>query len=125
MISEQIKELRKLSERYTVGGHRHVGYKLKQAADTIEFLSRRQQEAKKMNYDAFNIIEKMTEEIENCYGGETELTKRARECLDRKGYSSRWIPCEDRLPENNDNVLVCWGGDNVSVGYFVSGGAGG
>jgi hypothetical protein len=36
-----------------------------------------------------------------------------------------WIPCSERLPENKDNVLVCWGGKNVSVGYFVSGGLGG
>lgn len=37
----------------------------------------------------------------------------------------KWIPCSERLPENKDDVLVCWGENNVSVGYFVSGGAGG
>lgn len=36
-----------------------------------------------------------------------------------------WISCSERLPKNKDNVLVCWGGKNVSVGYFVSGGLGG
>lgn len=36
-----------------------------------------------------------------------------------------WIPCSERLPGNKDDVLVCWGGNNISVGYYVSGGAGG
>lgn len=39
MPNEQVKELRKLSEPYTTCGHRNVGDKLKQAADTIESLS--------------------------------------------------------------------------------------
>lgn len=46
MISEQVKELRKLSEGYIAGGHRHVGDKLKQAADTIVALSARLEESK-------------------------------------------------------------------------------
>lgn len=37
----------------------------------------------------------------------------------------RWIPCSERLPENKDNVLVRWGANNISIGYFVDGGAGG
>ena len=39
MISEQVKELRELSEAYTACGHRFVGDKLREAADTIETLS--------------------------------------------------------------------------------------
>lgn len=39
MIGKQVKELRKLSEAYTAGGHKNVGNKLRQAADTIESLS--------------------------------------------------------------------------------------
>lgn len=46
MISEQIKELRELSDAYTAGEHRNVGDKLKQAADTIEFLSAKPEETK-------------------------------------------------------------------------------
>lgn len=46
MISEQIKELRELSDAYTAGGHRNVGDKLKQAADTIESLSAKLEETK-------------------------------------------------------------------------------
>lgn len=38
---------------------------------------------------------------------------------------SGWIACEDRLPENRKDVLVFWGGGNISVGYFVYGGSGG
>lgn len=38
-INEQIKELRDLSEGYTAGGHKDVGNKLREAADTIETLS--------------------------------------------------------------------------------------
>lgn len=46
MISEQVKELRKLSEAYTACGHKNVGDKLKQAADTIESLSAKLEEPK-------------------------------------------------------------------------------
>lgn len=42
MISEQVKELRKLSEAYTACGHKNVGNKLRQAADTIESLYKKQ-----------------------------------------------------------------------------------
>lgn len=46
MISKQVKELRKLSEAYTAGGHKNVGNKLRQAADTIESLSAKLEEPK-------------------------------------------------------------------------------
>lgn len=105
-ISRQVRELENLSEGYTAGGHRHVGDKLREAADAIESLYERLQKAEKFDYDAFNIIEKMVEEIENCYGRETELTKRARQCLDRRGYGGWWISCEDRLPKDHVKVLV-------------------
>lgn len=45
-ISEQIKELRELSDAYTAGGHKNVGDKLKQAADTIESLHVKLEEQK-------------------------------------------------------------------------------
>ena len=41
-ISRQVKELRKLSEAYTACGHKNVGNKLRQAADTIESLYKKQ-----------------------------------------------------------------------------------
>ena len=46
------------------------------------------------------LIEEMAEELENCYGRETELTKRVREHLNQP-ESDNWIPCSDgkNLPE--------------------------
>lgn len=39
MISEQVKELKNLSDAYITGGYKNVGNKLRDAADTIEALS--------------------------------------------------------------------------------------
>lgn len=38
-IGRQIEDLRNLSEGYTAGGHKNLGNKLKEAADTIDVLS--------------------------------------------------------------------------------------
>lgn len=38
-INKQIEDLRNLSDGYTAGGHRNLGNKLKEAADTIDDLS--------------------------------------------------------------------------------------
>ncbi len=38
-ISEQIENLRNLSDGYIIGGHKNIGNKLKEAADTIDVLS--------------------------------------------------------------------------------------
>lgn len=56
-------------------------------------------------------------------GDMIEVVKLSHDVSDK--HSNGWIPCSERLPENKDDVLVCWGGNNVSVGYFVRGGAGG
>lgn len=53
------------------------------------------------------LIEAMAEEIENCYGRETELSERARDYLDKTDYDGGWIPCSERFPEKNVPVL-CW-----------------
>lgn len=72
MINEQIKELRKFAKywEYSVPP-KLVTQIFCEAANTIEKLYERVNESN-------NIIEKMAEEIENCYGRETELTEEAR-----------------------------------------------
>lgn len=75
-ISEQVRELRDLADISGVYGQMII----QQAANTIEILSAKL-EASCMKQDALHIIEEMTEEIENCYGKQTELTERARNYL--------------------------------------------
>lgn len=38
-VSEQVEDLRNLSDGYTAGGYMNIGNKLKEAADTIDDLS--------------------------------------------------------------------------------------
>ena len=46
--------------------------------------------------DEKKLIEEVAEEIENCYGRETELSKKAREYLSQP-KNGGWIPCSERL----------------------------
>lgn len=55
--------------------------------------------------DVNELIEEMAEEIENLYGRETELSRRAREYLERH-QADGWIPCSERSPEEHDSVFV-------------------
>lgn len=50
-ISEQIEDLRNLSDGYMLGGYRNIGNKLKEAADTIESLSEKLQATNTMKSD--------------------------------------------------------------------------
>lgn len=77
MISEQVKELRIYSGVSLYARQAKAIELLKQAADTIESLSAKLQAAN-------GIIEAMAEEIENCYGRETELTERAMEYINNQ-----------------------------------------
>lgn len=69
-VSEQAAELRKIAG-WQEDRNAYVQKVLLQAADTLEDLS-----AKLAKQSS--LVEKMAEEIENCYGRETELTEEAR-----------------------------------------------
>lgn len=74
-ISEQVKELRKMSQQYPVNIDIDLFERtLNQAADTIESLSAKLQ------------VANMEQSAADCGGG--------------------WIPCKERLPEEDVNVLV-------------------
>ena len=59
------------------------------------------------------LIEAMAEEIENCYGRETELSEKAREYLERSAEDcgGGWISCRDRLPEKDGFYLATIDGE--------------
>lgn len=77
MIEQQLNKIRKVANCVYLATDKEVAgdiaSTLNQAADTIETLSAKM--------EGKELIEEMAEEIENCYGRETELTKRAREYL--------------------------------------------
>lgn len=88
MISEQVKELKKVSEWYKESNN-YLQKVLLQAADTIESLSAKlakesMERSSKYYEEEKKLIEEMAEEIENCYGRETELTERAREYINNQ-----------------------------------------
>ena len=80
-------------------------------------------------------LEKILEEIEELRGqvgsectSEDHYIKRAWEhCLDRVEYIIRkymndgWIPVEERLPDNNENVLVTTDMGLIASGYIAHG----
>lgn len=78
-ISEQVKQIRQYVKDYRHPLHNQgveiygTDKILEQAADTIESLY--------VKLEGKKLIEEMAEEIENCYGRETELTKKARNYL--------------------------------------------
>lgn len=81
------------------------------AIDTIESLSAKvaaanMERSERYYGSADKLIEEMAEEIENCYGRETELSQRAREYLSEVNYNGGWIACEERLPEEPYGCLV-------------------
>ena len=93
MISQLVERLKKYAEQYDFLplGREIRGTKelLRQAADTIETLSARLQAVNMERSSDYyegerKLIDEMAEEIENCYGRETELSKRAREYLSKK-----------------------------------------
>lgn len=67
--------------------------------------------------DEKKLIEEMAEEIENCYGRETELSKKAREYLSQP-KNGGWIPCSERLPEEKGWYLVYAKNQRPFVAYF-------
>ena len=123
MLSEQVKELREMSirQRNNAKVSEKVFFEienaLSQAADTIEALSAKLaaniERSDRYYGEEKKLIEEMTEEIENCYGRETELSERAREYLAKTDYGGGWIACEDRLPDKDDTVLI-----DTGIGYF-------
>lgn len=127
MVREQVKELRKLAGRYETLPYGREVYGtaelLKQAADTIEALSSKLAAANVARSDRHDgeekkLIEAMAEEIENCYGRETDLSEKAREYLEQsaEGCGGGWIACEDRLPERRAGTtyLVCLKNGGIS-----------
>lgn len=113
-ISEQVKELRRIAEEWNPNCQINpVSVTLNNAADTIESLSAKLQAAN-------NMIEEMSEEIENCYGRDTKLTERARKYLSHMEQSSEdcgvWIPCNvENLPD--EEVLCCDNHGEMILGY--------
>lgn len=89
IISEQVKELRNTSDNIRIlklDGYAKI---ISKAADTIESLSAKLQAANMEQLADYyegerKLIDEMAEEIENCYGRETELSKRVREYLSKK-----------------------------------------
>ncbi len=82
-ISEQVRRIRTMSDIIQHGG---IKLLLTEAADTIEDLSEKLAAVNIERLDGYcgeekELIEEMAEEIENCYGRETELSERAREYL--------------------------------------------
>lgn len=87
--------------------------------EEVEDLKERQQlsrycgESSRYCGEEKQLIEAMAEEIENCYGRETELSERARDYLDKTDYVGGWIPCSERLPKNDNYILLSF--ENFSV----------
>lgn len=77
LINEQVKKLREAADFLFNAYFTEQATQMRQAADTIEILSAKLQVANSM-------IEAMAEEIENCYGRETELTGKAREYINNQ-----------------------------------------
>ena len=73
--------------------------------EEVEDLKERQQLSRYCGEEK-QLIEAMAEEIENCYGRETELSERARDYLDKTDYDGGWIPCSERLPEEYDSIFA-------------------
>lgn len=67
--------------------------------------------------DEKKLIEEMAEEIENCYGRETELSKKAREYLSQP-KNGGWIPCSERLPEKHVDVLVAFSDHDTVIAWY-------
>lgn len=117
MISEQVRELREMADYWRSNGLEPQNA-LRKAADTIEALSEKLAEENKKQPSRYcgeekQLIEAMAEEIENCYGRETELSERARDYLDKTDYNGGWIPCSERLPKNDNYILLSF--ENFSV----------
>lgn len=117
MISEQVKELREMADYWKSNGFEPQNA-LRKAADTIEALSEKLAEENKKQSSRYcgeekQLIEAMAEEIENCYSRETELSERARDYLDKTDYDGGWIPCSERLPKNDNYILLSF--ENFSV----------
>lgn len=127
MLSEQVNKIRKVAKCVYLATDKEVSddiaSTLKQAADTIEALSAKLAAANMERSDRYygggkKLIEEMAEEIENCYGRETELSDRAREYLLKADYSGGWIACEDRLPEESSDYLITDEDGNSTCAYY-------
>ena len=81
MISEQVRELREMAD-YWKSNELEPQNALREAAGTIEALSEKLEAENKGRSGRYcreeekQLIEAMAEEIENCYGRETELSER-------------------------------------------------
>lgn len=91
--------------------------------EEVEDLKERQQLSRYCGEEK-QLIEAMAEEIENCYGRETELSERARDYLDKTDYNGGWISCSERLPVENEEdkffekVIVCLNNGVVAAGVY-------
>lgn len=127
MISEQVKELRYKADVFEKSGFAVDGIvkEFRKAADTIEALSAKLTEENKKQSSRYcgeekQLIEAMAEEIENCYGRETELSERARDYLDKTDYDGGWIPCSERFPEKRGDYLVTYKkSTDTTIEYYV------
>ena len=76
-------------------------------------------------------IENMTDLLKDLEGSEefkvdhpqetvTEFADRCRECGARYGrlLNQKWIPVSERLPENDEDVLVCYPQGGMEVVYY-------
>lgn len=49
------------------------------------------------------------------------LQKDVFDCIDRQKKISGWIPCNDRLPDTRNNILICLCNGYRTVGYYCQG----
>lgn len=130
-ISEQVKELRELAECY-YSEIRHHASTITNAADTIEALSAKLQaangELERWHKDHIN------EKIKNPFANTStlicsncdhkdeyieELEAEAEELKEPNMERSAedcggWVPCSERMPEENQNVIACFAHGTVT-----------
>lgn len=129
MISEQVKKLRKLS-KYSLLDEwcfAVVVSALNEAADTIESLSAKLQAANMENSDLIS-RSALLQEINGEENANADHLMREwyADMVDRQPVANMertaedcggWIPCKERLPELEQDVLLSFRSLDVRVGY--------
>lgn len=140
MISEQVKELRKIAFAYGYTSNRDMESLLRQAADTIESLSAKLQAANmertadaKM-IDGNKLLKDLEKETftadlyEHGWDGQTVdyllCLGDVKKVIDGYEQSAEdcggWILCSERMPDNNRQVICCFRNGIVRVLVFLN-----